>query len=263
MVTGAARGIGKAIASRLAEDGAHVIVSDIDGGGALEAVAAIRSLGLRASSLQLDVTNGASVEAAVQDIVASFGRLDILVNNAGSGRSKPFLEVTEEDLEAQMALNFRAAYICAQSCAKVMKSAGYGRIIFTTSVTALAGPIDLSAYGSMKAGQMGLVRAMALELGEFGITANSVAPGPTDTELLRAAWPADMIEEAADRIPARRIGKPEEVAHAVSFLASPGAAFTNGISIPVDGGFTAGGGYLAEVYRRRKVGERTSSALPD
>ena len=100
---------------------------------------------------------------------------------------------------------------------------------------------------------MGLMRSMALELGEFGSTTNSVAPGPIDTELLRAAWPPDMIAEAGERIPARRIGQPVEVAHAVSFLASPGAAFVNDVTIPVDGGFTAAGGYMAEVYRQRNT----------
>ncbi|MGC4250807.1 MAG: SDR family NAD(P)-dependent oxidoreductase [Sphingobium sp.] len=256
LVTGAGRGIGKAIAARLAEDGAHVIVSDIDAATASGTASEIGAQGLLASPLQLDVTDASQVEAAVTDIVERFGKLDILASNAGSGRSKPFLDITQEDLEAQMALNFRATYTGAQICARVMKKAGYGRIVFTTSVTGLAGPVNLSAYGAMKAGQMGLMRAMALELGEYGITTNSVAPGPIDTELLRAAWPADMVAEAADRIPARRIGKPEEVAHAVSFLASPGAAFINGVTIAVDGGFTAAGGYMAEIYRQRKAGQQ-------
>lgn len=254
LVTGAARGIGKAIAQRLAQDGAEVQVADIDAEGAVETATDLASQGLRASPLALDVTDGNRVQAAVDAIIARFGKLEILVNNAGSGRSKPFLDMTQEDLQAQMALNFSAAYGCAQSCARVMRNAGYGRIVFTTSVTGLAGPINLSAYGAMKAGQMGLMRAMALELGEYGITTNSVAPGPIDTELLRAAWPAEMVAEAGERIPARRIGKPEEVAHAVSFLVSPGAAFVNGVTIPVDGGFTAAGGYMAELYRQRKAG---------
>ena len=253
LVTGAARGIGKAIAMRLAEDGAHVVVADLDADTARQTAAGIEALGYKVSAVQVDVTDAKQVQAVVEGVHGTFGRLDILVNNAGSGKSTPFLEMTQSDLQAQMALNFGAAYTCAQACAKRMRDAGYGRIVFITSITGLAGPVNLSAYGAMKAGQMGLTRAMALELAEFGITTNSVAPGPIDTELLRAAWPADMVAEAQERIPARRIGKPEEVAHAVSFLASPGAAFINGVTLPVDGGFTAAGGYMAEIYRQRKA----------
>lgn len=252
LVTGAARGIGKAIATRLAQDGAHVVLADIAADAVRETASAIETLGGKTSAVQLDVTDAGQVHALVDELLRKFGKLEVLVNNAGSGKSTPFLETTQADLASQMALNFGAAFTCAQASAMAMREAGYGRIVFITSVTGLAGPVNLSAYGSMKAGQMGLIRAMALELAEFGITANAVAPGPIDTELLRSAWPEDRVAEAADRIPAQRIGKPEEVAHAVSFLVSPGAAFINGITLPVDGGFTAAGGYMAEVSRQRR-----------
>ncbi|WP_321801088.1 SDR family NAD(P)-dependent oxidoreductase [Caballeronia sp. J97] len=255
LVTGAARGIGKAIATRLAADGAHVVLADIAADAVRETASAIEALGGKASAVHLDVTDAGQIHAVLDELLRALGKVDVLVSNAGSGKSNPFLETTQADLASQMALNFGAAFTCAQACARPMRNAGYGRIVFITSVTGLAGPVNLSVYGSMKAGQMGLMRAMALELAAFGITANAVAPGPIDTDLLRTAWPEDMVAEAADRIPARRIGKPEEVAHAVSFLVSPGAAFVNGVTLPVDGGFTAAGGYMAEIYRQRRYGQ--------
>ncbi|MFB9122942.1 SDR family oxidoreductase [Paraburkholderia dipogonis] len=253
LVTGAARGIGKAISMHLAKEGAHVLVTDIDADAAARTVAEMKARGLSADAVTLDVTDSRAERSMVDELHANHGRIDILVSNAGAGKAKPFLDVTEAELAFQMSLNFSGVYAIAQACAQKMRAAGYGRVVLVSSVTGLAGPIDLSAYGSMKAGQFGLMRAMALELAEHGITTNAVAPGPIDTELLRAAWADDMIADAADRIPLRRIGKPEDVAYAVGFLASPQASFLNGVTIAVDGGFTAAGGYMSEIYRRRKM----------
>jgi NAD(P)-dependent dehydrogenase (short-subunit alcohol dehydrogenase family) len=144
-------------------------------------------------------------------------------------------------------------FYCSQAAARDMRSRGYGRIICISSVAGFMGPIDLAAYGAAKAGIIGLVRAMALELGEYGITANAIAPGPIDTELLRSAWPADVYAERAEHIPIRRLGKVEEIAHAVTFLASPEASYISGVVIPVDGGSVAAGAYMVEKYRRRKA----------
>ncbi|MET3823561.1 3-oxoacyl-[acyl-carrier protein] reductase [Burkholderia sp. PvR073] len=257
LVTGAARGIGKAISMRLGEDGAHVLVTDIDQDAAARTAAEMTTRGFSADAATLDVTDAQAVHGVVDALHAKHGRIDILVSNAGAGKAKPFLEVTEDELAFQMSLNFAGVYAVAQACARKMRAARYGRIVLVSSVTGLAGPIELSAYGAMKAGQFGLMRAMALELAEHGITTNAVAPGPIDTELLRAAWPADMVAEAAERIPVHRLGKPEDVAHAVGFLASPHASFLNGVTIAVDGGFIAAGGYMAEIYRRRKAQQDT------
>lgn len=252
LVTGAARGIGKAIALRLASDGCDVAVADRDEAGVRATATAIEAQGRRAKPLVLDVTDQDRVQSMVGAVTSTFGKLHILINNAGHGHAKPFLEITRQEWQSQVDLNLSAVFYCAQACARVMRTQGYGRIVLISSVTGLSGPIDLAAYGAAKAGTHGLMRAMALELAEHGITTNAIAPGPIDTELLRQTWPIEMQREAGERIPARRIGKVEEVAHVAAFLASPEAAFVNGTIVSVDGGFFAAGGYVAEQYRRRK-----------
>lgn len=253
LVTGAGRGIGKAIAARLARAGADVAIVDRNGAWAEAAAADIRTHGRRAIAFEADVGNYDAVQAFVGRTVAELGKIDILVNNAGTSQAQPFLEITKEAWEAQLSVHMSGTFYCAQAAARDMRTRNYGRIICIASVAGLMGPIDLAAYGAAKAGIAGLVRAMALELGEYGITANAIAPGPIDTELLRSAWPADVYAERAEHIPARRLGKVEEIAHAVEFLASPEASYVSGVIIPVDGGSVAAGAYMVEQYRRRKA----------
>jgi NAD(P)-dependent dehydrogenase (short-subunit alcohol dehydrogenase family) len=255
LVTGAARGIGKAIALRLAREGADVAVCDLNGAGAEATAAEIRALGRRAHAAAVDITDYDQVQALVSGTVDALGRLDVLVNNAGTSKAQPFLEISKEAWQAQLNVHMNGTFYCAQAAGRIMSRQRYGRIVSVASVAGLMGPIDLAAYGAAKAGIIGLTRAMALELADHGITANAVAPGPIDTELLRSAWPPEVYAERPQHIPARRLGTPEEIAHAVAFLASPEAGYVNGIVVTVDGGSVAAGAYMVEQYRRRKAAQ--------
>jgi NAD(P)-dependent dehydrogenase (short-subunit alcohol dehydrogenase family) len=253
LVTGAGRGIGKAIALRLAEAGADVAVADINAEWAEATAEEIRALGRKAHTATADVRDYDQAQRLVAGTIAAFGKVDILVNNAGTSKSAPFLEITKEAWLAQLNVHMSGTFYCSQAAARDMRTRGYGRIVCIASVAGMMGPIDLAAYGAAKAGIIGLVRAMALELGDYGITANGIAPGPIDTELLRSAWPAEVYAERAEHIPVRRLGQVNEIAHAVTFLASPEAAYISGVIIPVDGGSVAAGAYMVEKYRRRKA----------
>ena len=253
LVTGAGRGIGKAIALRLARAGADVAVVDWNGAWAESTSDEIAALGRKSWWAQADVGDYDQVQAFVAGTIRALGKVDILVNNAGTSKSQPFLEITKEAWEAQLNVHMSGTFYCAQAVARDMRTRNYGRIVSIASVAGMMGPIDLAAYGAAKAGIIGLVRAMSLELADYGITANAVAPGPIDTELLRSAWPADVYAERSEHIPLRRLGKVEEIAHAVEFLASPEASYISGVIIPVDGGSVAAGAYMVEKYRRRKA----------
>jgi 3-oxoacyl-[acyl-carrier protein] reductase len=253
LVTGAGRGIGKAIALRLARAGADVAVVDRDSGWAESTAGEIAALGRKSWWAAADVGDYDQVQNFVAGTIAALGKIDILVNNAGTSKAQPFLEITREAWEAQLNVHMSGTFYCAQAAARDMRTRSYGRIVSIASVAGLMGPIDLAAYGAAKAGIIGLVRAMSLELADYGITANAIAPGPIDTELLRSAWPADVYAERSEHIPLRRLGKTEEIAHAVEFLASPEAGYISGVIIPVDGGSVAAGAYMVEKYRRRKA----------
>jgi NAD(P)-dependent dehydrogenase (short-subunit alcohol dehydrogenase family) len=256
LVTGGGRGIGKAIALRLARTGADVAVIDRNGLWAKDTAEEIAALGRASWSAEADVGDYDQVQAFTAGAIQAFGKIDILVNNAGTSKAQPFLEITREAWEAQLNVHMSGTFYCAQAAARDMRTRGYGRIVSIASVAGLMGPIDLAAYGAAKAGIMGLVRAMALELADYGITANAIAPGPIDTELLRSAWPADVYAERAEHIPARRLGQVDEIAHAVEFLASPEAGYISGVIIPVAGGSVAAGAYMVEKYRRRKESKK-------
>jgi NAD(P)-dependent dehydrogenase (short-subunit alcohol dehydrogenase family) len=255
LVTGAGRGIGKAIALRLARAGADVAVVDRNGAWAESTAGDIAALSRRSWWAEADVGDYDQVQAFTAGAIRALGKIDILVNNAGTSKSQPFLEITREAWEAQLSVHMSGTFYCAQAAARDMRTRNYGRIVSIASVAGLMGPIDLAAYGAAKAGIIGLVRAMSLELADYGITANAIAPGPIDTELLRSAWPADVYAERAEHIPARRLGQVDEIAHAVEFLASPEAGYISGVVIPVDGGSVAAGAYMVEKYRRRKAGK--------
>jgi len=259
IVTGAGRGIGRAIALRFAGEGAEIGVVDIDSATAAETAQAVRDLGRQSASIVADVSDNTAANAAVEQLMRQLGRLDVLVNNAGVETRAAFLEITPEQWQRQIAVNLTGTFNCSQAAARVMAEHGYGRIVNVTSVAGLIGPIDLAAYGAAKAGIIGLTRAAALDLADFGITVNAVAPGPIETELMLGAWSAEALRERPQHGAIARFGTVEEIAHAALFLASPESSFTTGTTLSVDGGAAAAGAYMVEKYRRRKATQTEES----
>ena len=239
LVTGGAGGIGRAVAEQLAGLGAGVAVADIDAKGA-EAVAS--ELGADgAMGVGVDIADPESAEAMAAAVEGRFGRLDILVHSAGVGLVKGFLETTPEEWRRLIDIDLSGSFYCAQAAARMMKERGYGRIVLVSSISGLRGGTGRAAYGAAKAGVVGLVKVMALELGPHGITANALAPGPVET-----AMTADMHSDEARRVyheklPLDRYGTPEEMAFTAAFLSSEQAGYVTGQVVGVDGGFLAAG----------------------
>jgi 3-oxoacyl-[acyl-carrier protein] reductase len=240
-VTGAARGIGAATALRLAEDGACLVLADLDLEGCNQGVAQIEQIGSQALALSCNVADKAAVAAAVQQTVDHFGRLDILVNNAGVTRDNLLFKMTDEEWATVINVHLTGAFLCSRAAQTHMVKQHYGRIISLSSVSALGNRGQVN-YSAAKAGLQGLTRTLAIELGPFGITANAVAPGFIDTEMTRATArrlgfdPQERIEAAAKTIPVRRVGQPRDVAHVICFLASEESGYVNGQIIYVAGG---------------------------
>jgi 3-oxoacyl-[acyl-carrier protein] reductase len=240
-VTGAGRGIGAATALRLAEDGARVVLADIDPEGCKQVAAQIEQAGSQALAVSCNVAERAAVEAAFQQAVERFGRLDILVNNAGVLRDNLLFKMSDDDWETVMNVHLKGAFLCSRAAQAHMVQQKYGRIISLSSVSAL-GNRGQANYSTAKAGLQGLTKTLAIELGPFGITANAVAPGFIDTEMTRATArrqghdPDQVIEMASKSIPVRRVGQPRDVANVICFLASEESSYVTGQIIYVAGG---------------------------
>lgn len=241
IVTGSGRGIGLAIATRLAREGAAVVIADVNGENAAAAAEGLCAAGCRARAVQADVTVPEQTRALVEAAVGSFGRLDILVNNAGVGLNKPFLEISLEEWERTLRNNLTSTFLCSQTAASFMAGHGGGSIVNIASISGERGAQNRSAYGASKAGVIQLTKVMALELASKGIRANAVSPGPVLTAMTSVTHPPEIRRAYHTRIPLGRYAKPEEVAAAVAFLASDEARFINGHTIEVDGGFIAAG----------------------
>lgn len=241
LVTGAGRGIGRAIALRLADEGASLAVLDISAEGADATTAAIISAGGAAKAFGADVTQRPQVSAAVAAAHAHFGRLDVLVNNAAVGKPVPFLEATDQDWQRILSVNLDGYFIVAQEVARIMASQGEGRIVNVGSLAAHTANDRQSVYAAAKGAVTALSRVMAFELAPKGIAVNVLAPGPIDTELaLKMLTPASR-RAREERIPMGRIGRPDEVAAAVAFLASADASYINGTVLVLDGGLLTAG----------------------
>lgn len=240
-VTGAGRGIGAATALRLAEDGARVALADLDTSGCEGVAAEIRKIGSEALIFECNVADAALVQHAIDGTAAQFGRLDILVNNAGVIRDNMLFKMTDDDWETVMNVHLRGAFLCSRAAQKHMVQNKYGRVISLSSTSAL-GNRGQANYSAAKAGLQGFTRTLAIELGQFGITANAIAPGFIDTEMTRATArrqgldPDVVIANASKTIPVRRVGQPRDIANVACFLASEEASFVNGQIIYVAGG---------------------------
>jgi 2-hydroxycyclohexanecarboxyl-CoA dehydrogenase len=237
-VTGAGRGMGRAIAERLVAEGCRVAVADLDKDSAAETAAA---LGVGAGAIQVDVCDGAAVAAAVEEAMSVLGPIDVLVNNAGWDRMARFLDTDEALWDRIIAINLKGVLHCAKAVVPGMVERRTGRIVNISSDAGRVGSSGEAVYSAAKAGIIGFTKTLAREVARHGITVNAVCPGPTETPMLAemiGAGNEGLIDALRRQIPMGRLGRPEDVAGAVAFLASDDAAFITGQTLSVSGGLT-------------------------
>ncbi len=232
IVTGAAQGIGKGIALALAKEGANVIVSDIR--DAKEVVKEIESFNVKAMFIKVDISKRQEVEKMVEMVLKKFGKIDVLVNNAGVYPFKTLTEMEEEDWDKVLDINLKGTFNCTKAVLPTMIKNKGGNIINISSIAALVGFQNLTHYSASKAGIIGFTKASALELAQYGIRVNVIAPGGIETPTTK-----NMINKNfVDSLPIKRIGKPKDIANAVIFLASEDSSYITGQCIVIDGGYT-------------------------
>ncbi|MEJ5224855.1 MAG: beta-ketoacyl-ACP reductase [Anaerolineales bacterium] len=245
LITGGAAGIGKATALRFAEEGAKVVICDVNEAAGQET---LQALGPEAAFYKVNVTNRAEVQQWVDDVVTRYGRIDVLVNNAGVLRDGQLVKVKDGQLVGQMSeadfdlvvsVNLKGVFNCAQAVAPVMIKQGGGVILNATSIVGLDGNFGQTNYVATKSGVIGMTKVWARELGRYGIRVNAVAPGFTATEMV-AAMPEKILDGMKARTPLGRLGEPRDIANAYLFLASDEASFITGETLRVDGGIVVG-----------------------
>ncbi len=239
LVTGATRGIGRAIALELGRQGARVLGTATRADGAHKLESELRAQGIEARGVQLDVTEQASIDAALTAAEAAWGAPSILVNNAGITRDNLLLRLKSEDWDAIIDTNLGSVYRLSRACVRSMIKARKGRIVNIASVVGFTGNAGQTNYAAAKAGMIGFTRSLAREVGARGVTVNAVAPGFIETDMTRALA-AEQREALLAQVPVGRLGSPEDVAQCVAFLASPAAAYITGETLHVNGGMYMG-----------------------
>jgi 3-oxoacyl-[acyl-carrier protein] reductase len=237
IITGSARGIGQATALKFAEEGARVVVCDLDLKGVDAVVARIKARGGKALGFRVDVTDKASIAAMVEGVMLQFGRVDVLVNNAGIVADAQFRKMTDEQFDRVIDINLKGSYNCARAVVDIMVAQQSGVILNASSVVGIYGNFGQTNYAASKFGVIGMAKTWARELGRKGIRANAVCPGFVETTILDSI-PEKVMQAMVDRVPLGRLAKPEEIANTYAFLASDEASYINGAVIEVSGGAT-------------------------
>ena len=239
IVTGGSRGIGRAIVERLADEGAHVVIADLDEEGGSAVSRAISEKGGRAEFIRTDVTSRAEVERMVEDVLSRLDRIHVLINNAGVHDMRPFCEEPEELWERMYRVNVLGVVLPSQTVVPHMRDAGGGVIVHTASKAGVVGEPGHAAYSTSKGAVIALTRAMAVELAPDRIRVNSVCPGPTYTDMLTGILPDEEdIRALGAEAPLGRVGRPEDIAAAVAYLASSDTDWCTGQAISIDGGMS-------------------------
>ena len=235
IVTGSARGIGKAIAQKLSQIGYKIVICDINEQQIQSTVSELEKSGAKALGVKVDVTNSEDVEALFNKTMEAFGRVDVLVNNAGITKDTLLIRMQESDWDAVLNVNLKGTFLCSRAAAKIMMKQRSGKIVNISSVVGVMGNVGQSNYAASKGGVIAFTKSIAKELAARGITVNAVAPGYIETEMTKVL-PEEVRENFLKLVPLKRPGKPEDVAEVVAFLASPASDYLTGQVIHVDGG---------------------------
>jgi len=237
IITGGASGIGKATSLKFAEEGATVIIWDINKEKCTETLNQLKSKEYVAEAYVLDTTDANEIEKVANIVVSTYGRIDILINNAGITRDATLKKMTSKEWQQVIDVNLTGVFNCTKAISPYMIENNYGRIINTSSVVGLYGNFGQTNYATSKAGLIGFTKSLAKELGKYNITVNAVAPGFIETDMVKTI-PAKVVEIMKSRSPLNRLGKPEDIANSYLFLASDEASYISGAVLSVDGAFS-------------------------